>query len=34
MTDPMPTAAEEGSFSTFMMVVSGVVQDGLLTPVE
>ncbi len=29
-----PTAVEEGSFSTFMMVVSGLIQDGLLTPVE
>ncbi len=34
-TDPLPpSAVEEGSFSTFMMVVSGVIQDGLLTPVE
>ncbi|MEW6154672.1 MAG: hypothetical protein AB1673_11880 [Actinomycetota bacterium] len=34
-SDPMPpTAVEDGSFSTFMMVVSGVIQDGLLTPVE
>jgi hypothetical protein len=33
-TDPMPTAVEEGSFDTVMMVVSGVIHDGLLTPVE
>ena len=29
-----PSAVEEGSFSTFMLVVSGVIQDGVLTPAE
>lgn len=29
-----PSAVEEGSFSTVMLVVSGVIQDGALTPVE
>ncbi len=29
-----PTSVEDGSFSAFMVVVSGVIQDGVLTPAE
>ena len=29
-----PTSVEEGPFSAFMVVVSGVIQDGVLTPAE
>lgn len=34
-TAPLPpSAVEDGAFSTFMVVVSGVVQDGVLTSAE